>query len=29
VALVAVMRRLLTIINAMIKHQSAWRPETA
>jgi transposase len=29
VALVAVMRRLLTIINAMIKHQTAWRPETA
>jgi transposase len=29
VALVAVMRRLLTIVNAMIKHQSAWRPETA
>jgi len=29
VALVAVMRRLLTIINAMIKHQSAWRPEPA
>ena len=29
VALVAVMRRLLTIINAMIKHQSAWRPEAA
>ena len=29
VALVAVMRRLLTIINAMIKYQSAWRPETA
>lgn len=29
VALVAVMRRLLTIINAMIKHQMPWRPETA
>lgn len=29
VALVAVMRRLLTIVNAMLKHQSAWRPETA
>ena len=29
VALVAVMRRLLTIINAMIKHQTPWRPETA
>ena len=29
VALVAVMRRLLTIINAMIKHQSAWQPEAA
>jgi len=29
VALVAVMRRLLTIVNAMIKHQSVWRPETA
>lgn len=29
VALVAVMRRLLTILNAMIKHQTAWRPETA
>ena len=28
VALVAVMRRLLTIINAMIKQQSAWRPQT-
>jgi transposase len=29
VALVAVMRRLLTILNAMIKHQSAWQPEAA
>jgi transposase len=29
VALVAVMRRLLTIVNAMIKNQSAWRPEPA
>jgi transposase len=29
VALVAVMRRLLSILNAMIKHQSAWRPEPA
>jgi transposase len=29
VALVAVMRRLLTILNAMIKHQSPWRPDTA
>ena len=29
VALVAVMRRLLTIINAMIKHQTTWRPENA
>lgn len=29
VALVAVMRRLLTIINAMIKHQSAWQPQAA
>ena len=29
VALVAVMRRLLTILTAMIKHQTAWRPETA
>ena len=28
VALVAVMRKLLTILNAMIKHQSAWRPLT-
>jgi transposase len=26
VALVAVMRRLLTILNAMIQHQTAWRP---
>lgn len=27
VALVAVMRRLLTITNAMIKHQTAWQPQ--
>lgn len=29
VALVAVMRRLLTIINAMLKHGTPWQPETA
>jgi transposase len=29
VALVAVMRRLLTILNAMMKHQTPWRPEAA
>ena len=29
VALVAVMRKLLTIINAMIKHQSCWQDQTA
>jgi transposase len=29
VALVAVMRKLLTIINAMIKHQSSWQNQTA
>lgn len=29
VALVAVMRRLLTILNAMIKNQTPWRAETA
>lgn len=29
VALVAVMRKLLTIINAMIKHQSRWQDQTA
>jgi transposase len=29
VALVAVMRKLLTIINAMIKHQSSWQDQTA
>jgi transposase len=29
VALVAVMRRLLTIVNAMIHHQTAWRPDAA
>lgn len=29
VALVAVMRKLLTIINAMIKHQSRWQNQTA
>ena len=29
VALVAVMRRLLTIVNAMIQHQTAWRPDAA
>lgn len=29
VALVAVMRKLLTIVNAMMKHQSKWQSETA
>jgi transposase len=29
VALVAVMRKLLTIVNAMIKHQSRWQDQTA
>ncbi|HUP39015.1 MAG TPA: IS110 family transposase, partial [Vicinamibacterales bacterium] len=29
VALVAVMRKLLTIINAMIKHQSRWQDQIA
>ncbi len=29
VALVAVMRKLLTILNAMMKHQSKWQSETA
>jgi transposase len=29
VALVAVMRKLLTIVNAMIKHQSRWQNQTA
>jgi transposase len=29
VALVAVMRKLLTILNAMIKHQTRWNPEVA
>jgi transposase len=29
VALVAVMRKLLTIVNAMIKHQSRWQPQAA
>jgi transposase len=29
VALVAVMRRLLTILNAMLKHQSRWNPKGA
>jgi transposase len=29
VALVAVMRKLLTILNAMIKHQSRWNPKGA
>jgi transposase len=29
VALVAVMRKLLTIINAMVKHQSRWQNQTA
>ena len=28
VALVAVMRKLLTILNAMMKHQSRWQPES-
>ena len=27
VALVAVMRKLLTIVNAMVKHQSRWQPQ--
>jgi hypothetical protein len=26
VALVAAMRKLLTILNAMVKHQQAWQP---
>ena len=29
VALVAVMRKLLTILNAMVKHQSKWQSQTA
>lgn len=29
VALVAVMRKLLTILNAMLKHQEPWQPATA
>ena len=29
VALVAVMRKLLTILNAMMKHQSHWQPQSA
>jgi transposase len=29
VALVAVMRKLLTILNAMLKHQAPWQPATA
>lgn len=29
VALVAVMRKLLTIVNAMVKHQSRWQPDAA
>lgn len=29
VALVAAMRKLLTIVNAMVKHQTVWRPTTA
>jgi transposase len=29
VALVAVMRKLLTIVNAMMKHQSKWQPQSA
>jgi transposase len=29
VALVAVMRRLLTIVNAMVQHQTAWNPDIA
>jgi transposase len=29
VALVAVMRKLLTIVNAMLKHQSRWQDQTA
>jgi len=29
VALVAVMRKLLTIVNAMIKHQSRWQDQAA
>jgi transposase len=29
VALVATMRKLLTIVNAMLKHQSKWHPEIA
>ena len=28
VALVAVMRKLLTILNAMVKHQSKWQPQS-
>jgi transposase len=29
VALVATMRKLLTILNTMMKHQSRWNPEAA
>jgi len=29
VALIAVARKLLTILNAMIKHQSRWNPKAA
>lgn len=29
VALIAAMHKLLTILNAMLKHQQAWRPKTA
>ena len=28
VALVAAMRKLLTILNAMVKHQTPWHPST-
>jgi len=29
VALIACMRKLLTILNAMIKHQQQWQPRVA
>ena len=29
VALTACMRKLLTILNAMLKHHTAWNPQTA
>jgi hypothetical protein len=29
VALVAAMRKLLTVVNAMLKHQTPWQPNIA